>query len=414
MLRIWRQAISLNGAQKIKNSEGQTLELTYKHTLAASYGGYITQAAVNNLAPLLFTAFRRDLDISLTQLSALISVNFVTQIIVDALSVKLLDRIGLRRSVVLAHGASALGFLMLGILPFVMDSFTGLCIAIIFCAVGGGITEVTVSPIVEALPGDAKASAMSLLHSFYCWGQMGVVLLSTAYFSLAGTERWRYLPVIWALLPAANGLFFTKVPLCELLEEGEEPIGLRDLFKMGRFRLFLLLMICAGASELAMSQWSSYFAERGLNVTKTVGDLLGPCAFAVLMGSARLFYGLKGECIPIEKAIAASCGLCVISYLTAVFAPSPVLSLMGCGVCGLSVGMLWPGTFSIAARELPKGGNGMFAVLALAGDIGCAAGPAVVGLISDSTGELKSGILAASVFPAVMLASVACMGKRKI
>lgn len=382
------------------------MRFTYKHTLAASYMGYITQAAVNNLAPLLFTAFCRDFDITLTELSALISVNFVTQITVDALSVKMIDRIGMRLSVILAHVFAALGFILMSILPFVTDPFAGLCVSMIICAIGGGITEVTISPIVEALPGDAKASAMSLLHSFYCWGQMGVVLISTAYFVTAGSENWRFLPLIWAILPAANGFFFAKVPLCNLIEDGEKPIKLTELFRMRLFPLLLLLMICAGASELAMSQWSSYFAETGLKVSKTAGDLLGPCGFAVLMGSARLFYGIKGEKIPIEKAIAASCGLCIASYALAAFSPVPVLSLAGCALCGLSVGMLWPGTFSIAAKECPSGGNAMFALLALAGDIGCASGPAAIGIVSESSGNFKNGILTAAIFPVIMLAAV--------
>lgn len=379
------------------------MKFTYKHTLAASYTGYITQAAVNNLAPLLFTAFCREFDITLAQLSALISVNFVTQIIVDALTVKLIDKIGMRASAVAAHIFAALGFILMGTLPFVIDPFAGLCAAMIVCAVGGGLTEVIISPIVEALPGDEKASAMSLLHSFYCWGQVGVVLLSTLYFTVAGSDNWRYLPLIWSLLPIANALLFSKVPLCSLTSEGEEPMKLRELFRLKLFPLLLLLMICAGASELAMSQWSSYFAETGLKVSKTAGDLLGPCGFAVLMGLSRLFYGIKGAKIPLEKAIAASCFLCIASYMTAVFAPSPVISLAGCAVCGLSVGMLWPGTYSIASREYPKGANAMFAMLALAGDLGCASGPAAVGIVSDSTGMFKNGLLAAAVFPLVML-----------
>lgn len=397
-LRTWKQVIFWR--------DDAAMKFTYKHTLAASYTGYITQAAVNNLAPLLFTAFCRDFDITLTQLSALISVNFVTQITVDALSVKAIDRIGMRLSVILAHVFAAAGFILMSILPFMIDPFAGLCIAMIVCAIGGGITEVTISPIVEALPGDAKASAMSLLHSFYCWGQMGVVLISTGYFVLAGSENWRYLPMIWAILPAANAFLFAKVPLCSLIKDGEKPMTLWGLFGMKLFPMFLLLMVCAGASELAMSQWSSYFAETGLKVSKTMGDLLGPCGFAALMGTARLFYGIKGEKIPIEKAIGASCALCVLSYGLAVFAPIPVLSLIGCALCGLSVGMLWPGTFSIAARECPAGGNAMFAILALAGDIGCAAGPAAVGIVSEHSGVFKSGILTAAVFPAVMLAAV--------
>ncbi len=389
------------------------MKLTYKHTLAASYTGYITQAAVNNLPPLLFTAFCRDFDISLTQISALISVNFITQFIVDGIMVKGIDKLGLRTSAVAAHILCSLGFLLFGILPFAMNPFAGLCIAMIVNAIGGGLTEVVISPVVEALPGDEKASAMSMLHSFYCWGQVGIVLLSTLYFNLAGIENWRFLPFIWAILPFANTFLFAKVPLCNLIAEDEEPLSVRELFSMKLFPVLVLLMVCAGASELAMSQWSSYFAETGLQVSKTAGDLLGPCGFAVLMGCARLIYGIKGSKIPLNRFICGSCLLCTASYMTAVFSPNPVLSLIGCAVCGFSVGILWPGTFSIASKHIPRGGNAMFALLALAGDAGCASGPAVIGLVSDKTGSFKTGILLAAIFPVLMLITMAIFFRDK-
>lgn len=378
-------------------------QLTFKHTLAASYAGYITQAAVNNLPPLLFTAFCRDFDITVTQISSLITANFVTQIIVDGISVKFLDRIGMRAAAVAAHFFTVLGFILMGTLPFIISPFAGLVIAMIICAIGGGLTEVVISPIVEALPGDEKASAMSMLHSFYCWGQAGVVLLSTLYFVTIGSEHWRWLPVIWALFPLLNMFLFMKVPINELIAEDETPTPLKELFSMKIFYVLMLLMICAGASELAMSQWSSYFAENGLKVSKTAGDLLGPCGFALLMGTARLIYGIKGSKIPLEKMMKLSCVLCVASYFTAVFSPIPVLSLIGCSVCGFSVGILWPGTFSIASRTCPKGGGAMFALLALAGDLGCSAGPGLVGIVSGDSGTLTKGLLAAVIFPAAML-----------
>ena len=389
------------------------MNFSYKHTLAASYTGYITQAAINNLPPLLFTAFCRDFNITLTQLSALITVNFVTQLIVDGLSVKFLDKIGMRAAAVAAHFFAAMGFIMFSVMPFTIDPFAGLCAAMMISAVGGGLTEVVISPIVEAVPGDAKASAMSLLHSFYCWGQMGVVLISTLYFVIFGADSWRYLPLIWAVIPLINAFFFMKVPIGSLMAEGDSPMPLKELFCTKMFRLLLLLMICAGASELAMSQWSSFFAETGLNVSKTLGDLLGPCGFAILMGCARLFYGIKGENIPLEKILRISCGLCIISYLTAVFAPVPLLSLAGCALCGLSVGMLWPGTFSIASRECPRGGGAMFALLALAGDMGCASGPYIVGIISDKCSNFSAGLMAAAIFPVIMLIAVPSKGNKK-
>lgn len=386
-------------------------QLSFKHTLAASYMGYIAQAAVNNLAPLLFTAFTRDFGVSLGEISLMISANFVTQIIVDAAAVKLLDKIGMRRAAVAAHFCCALGFVLMGTLPFAIDPFFGLMLSMIVCAVGGGLTEVVISPIVEALPGDEKASAMSMLHSFYCWGQVGVVLLSTLYFVTAGSENWRWLPLLWSIIPFANMFLFAGVPINELIDGDETPIPLKKLLGMKLFYVLLLLMICAGASELAMSQWSSYFAETTLGVSKTAGDLLGPCGFAVLMGIARLFYGIKGSRIPLEKMIKLSCILCIASYLTVVFSPVPVLSLTGCAVCGFSVGIFWPGTYSIASKEYPKGGGAMFALLALAGDLGCASGPALVGAVSGDGEGMKSGLFAAMLFPAAMLVLMIIMQK---
>ncbi len=279
-------------------------------------------------------------------------------------------------------------------------------------AIGGGLTEVIVSPIVEALPGDEKASAMSMLHSFYCWGQVAVVALSTVYFSAAGIENWRILPLFWLLIPLFNIFLCVKVPI-RTLNEDSQSVPLRNLFHVKIFWLFLTLMICAGASELAMSQWASLFAEKGLNVSKTFGDLLGPCAFAVLMGLARVFFGIKGDRIDLRKFIAGSGVLCVFSYLLAVVAPHPVLSLAGCALCGLSVGIMWPGTFSLAAEHYPQGGTSMFAILALAGDIGCSAGPALCGFVAEGTGALKTGLLVSAVFPMLLAVCVMLLKKEK-
>lgn len=388
------------------------MTLSYKHTKYAAYIGYITQAIVNNLMPLLFVSFQREFSLSLDKISLLITMNFGVQIVTDMVAAKYTDRIGYRAAAVAAHVLAVIGLTGMAYLPFIMSPFAGLCICSAVNAVGGGLTEVIISPIIEALPGDEKSSAMSLLHSFYCWGQVAVVLLSTLYFVTAGISAWRFLPLIWALVPFFNIFLFMKVPIRTLNEDGED-IPLSKLFKVKIFWLFLLLMICAGASELAMSQWASLFAEEGLKVSKTVGDLLGPCAFAVLMGTARTFYGLKGSKMNLKKTIAASGLLCAASYMLAVFAPHPVISLAGCALCGLSVGIMWPGTFSIAAKCYPSGGTGMFAILALAGDVGCSAGPTLAGFVADGTGDLKKGLLAAAVFPVIMTAGIPALKVNK-
>lgn len=376
---------------------------TTKHTLYASYLGYITQAIINNLAPLLFITFQTRLHIRLELIALLITINFGVQIITDILAAKYADHIGYRPLVVLAHILSSLGLLGLGVLPYLLsNAYLGIVISVILYAIGGGLIEVLISPIVEALPNEQKEQSMSLLHSFYCWGQVGVVLLSTLYFAMVGITYWYYLPILFAILPLANGILFTQVPLY-VLHQDIKPIPVSRLFRMKLFYLFVLIMICAGASEQAMSQWASYFAESGLQVGKTMGDLLGPCSFAIMMGLSRLFYGKFGHQIPLKKFMYLSGFLCILSYLLVVSPTNPILSLLGCSLCGLSVGIMWPGTFSLAANTCPGGGTAMFALFALAGDIGCAVGPTIVGQVSSMSGNLKTGLLVACLFPILLV-----------
>ena len=382
------------------------MKLTFRQTKYASYLGYVTQAIVVNLAPLLFVVFQDEYHISIEKIGMLISINFGVQILVDFLAAKYVDRIGYRKSVVAAHIFCTVGLLCMGILPSALPSpYLGLCAAVVINAIGGGLIEVLVSPIVEALPGKEKDSAMSMLHSFYCWGHVGVVILSTVYFNVAGMAQWHYLPMLWAIVPLANAVLFGYVPIQTLVEEGEQT-PLASLFRVKIFWILFLMMVCSGASEQAMSQWSSYFAERGLQVSKTLGDLLGPCSFALFMGICRLLYGVYGSKMNLHKTIAGGSILCIVSYLLVVFAPHPLLGLLGCGMCGFSVGIMWPGVFSLSAKAYPQGGTAMFAILALAGDLGCSAGPGLVGIVSNSAGELKWGLLFAIVFPILLILSI--------
>ncbi len=374
---------------------------SYKKTIYACYVGFITQAIVNNLGPLLFLTFQKQFSISVEKIGFLITFNFGIQLLIDLLAAKYVDRIGYRVCMVLAHFMAAAGLVGMGIFPFILPSpYLGLMTAILFNAIGGGLLEVLASPIVEAAPTGEKEKAMSLLHSFYCFGHVGVVILSTIGFHLIGMENWRYLPMLWAIVPFLNAFAFLKVPIRVLVDE-ENRIPVRKLLSMKAFWLFVVLMLCAGASEQAMSQWASFFAESSLHVSKTMGDLLGPCSFAILMGVSRVFYGKWGEKIRLEKFMYLSSMLCIVSYLLAVFAPVPLISLLGCALCGLSVGIMWPGTFSIAARECAQGGTALFAFLALAGDAGCMSGPGLVGIVADNAGKwgLKGGLLAAIIFP---------------
>lgn len=395
----------------------------FKSTVFACYRGYITQGIVNNLSPLFFVLFQNKFGISYSLISALILCNFVTQVITDVLSVKYVDRIGYRKSAVIAHALAFLGLVMQGTLPNVLPApYVGLVLATIVNGVGGGLIEVIISPIVDSCPGDAKASAMSLLHSFYCWGQVGVVLITTLLLRLIGEDLWFIIPILWSLLPLYNLFRFLKVPLMPTVSE-EEKTPLKTLFTSKIFLVALLLMLCAGASELAMSQWSSLFAERALGVTKVIGDLLGPCLFAVFMGIGRTIYGVWGEKIHLTGAMVFCAALCILCYLGTALFENPWLSLLSCALCGFSVSLMWPGTFSLTSAAYPKGGTAMFGILAVLGDVGCSVGPALMGAVSGAVSGnakiaasfpnltadqlgLKSGMLFSSVFPAFILIGV--------
>jgi len=390
------------------------MKLTYRSTVYACFLGYIVQAIVNNFVPLLFLTFKENYGIPLSQITLLVTFNFGVQLLTDLLAAKFVDKIGTRVCIVAAHVFSVLGFLLLTVLPEVMPPFYGILIAVSVYAVGGGLLEVLVSPIMESCPTDNKEAAMSLLHSFYCWGHVGVVLLSTLWFHFVGIGSWKLLACLWAVIPALNGLIFLRTPMAPLLAEGEKGMSFRELAREKTFWLLMLMMVCSGASEQAVSQWASAFAEKGLGISKTLGDLAGPLAFAVFMGSARAIYGKFGEKISLDGFMTGSTVLCILAYLMIVLSPWPALSLAGCAVCGLSVGIMWPGTFSKAAAAMKRGGTAMFALLALAGDLGCGGGPTLVGFVSDRFGgELKAGILAAIVFPALLLTGLFLSGKKK-
>ena len=390
------------------------MKTDYKKTMYACFIGYIVQAIVNNFVPLLFVTLQKEYRIPLPQITLLITVNFLLQLLIDLLSAGFIDKIGYRTSILLAHICSAAGLVALTVLPDLLpDAFLGILIAVMIYAIGGGLIEVLISPIVEACPSDNKEKAMSLLHSFYCWGHVGVVLLSTVFFAVFGTEHWKTLALIWAVVPLGNLVLFTRVPINSLSEEEGQGCGMGDLFRMPVFWLLMVMMLCAGASEQAVSQWASTFAEQGLGVSKVVGDLAGPMAFAFLMGTARLIYGRIGERLELDRFMKYSILLCIAAYLVIALVPLPIFGLIGCAVCGFSVGILWPGTFSKASAAIRNGGTVLFAMLALAGDVGCAGGPTLAGFVSSACGNnLHIGVLSAIVFPAAMLGCLLLGEKR--
>ncbi len=382
----------------------------YKKTLLACYLGFITQAITANFAPLLFLTFHKSFGIPLGKVALISTVFFFTQLVVDVFCAKTVDKIGYRKCIVASEIFSAAGLVCLAFLPGILPNpFIGIMISVIIYATGSGLIEVLCSPIVEACPFEHKESVMSLLHSFYCWGSVGVIVFSTLFFAVFGIENWRYIACIWAIVPLYNVYNFMTCPIEHLVEEGEG-LGLRKLMKKPLFWIMIVLMVCAGASELSMAQWASAYAESALGLTKTVGDLVGPCLFAIMMGISRTIYGKYGEKINLMKYMIGCGVLCLVCYLLAAISSNPLMGLIGCVVCGFSVGIMWPGTISISSQKIPRGGTAMFAMLAMAGDLGGSIGPGLVGIVTQRASDnLHAGILAGCVFPTVLAVAVALL-----
>jgi len=379
--------------------------MSYKQTYITCFIGYITQAISVNLLPLFFVIFQDDYQISFEKLGRLIFIFFVAQIVVDLIAVKYVDKIGYRPAAVAAHIFSTVGLIMLSILPRVMPSpYMGLVIAVLTYSVGSGMIEVLISPILNAVPSESKSGTMSLLHSFYCWGQLGTVLITTLILRIIGTNLWYIIPIFWALIPFWNTFRFIRTPLVPPIPE-EHRMSVKDLFKTKIFIIVLVLMTCSGAAEIAMSQWSSLFCERSLGVPKVIGDLLGPGLFALFMGIGRAVYGIFGHKLNLARILMVGSILCIACYLLAALSSIPILALIGCALCGLSVSIMWPGVLSMSAEKFPNGGTALFGLCAVFGDLGAAAGPWMTGLVADSAG-LNVGLLVGIAFPVVMIGGV--------
>ena len=387
----------------------------YKHTVAASFTAFVVQAVVNNFAPLLFLTFQAQYGIELSKITVLITANFFIQIFVDLTAVLFVDRIGYRASTVLAHAMCATGLIFMTILPEILPSaFAGLLISVFCYAVGAGLLDITINPIVNSCPSTNSNQLLCLLHSFYCWGSVAAVGISTLFFALFSTDNWKIMSLIWAILPIVNAVMFTRVPIAPVVGEDEEKLSIKDMLKTKAFWIFMVLILCAGSSEQAVSQWASTFAEKGLGVSKTVGDLAGPMLFSVLMGVSRVIYGKFGDKIDLDGMMIFSGALCMASYLLIALSSSAVLGLVGVAMCGFSVGIMWPGTFSKASAGIKGGGTAMFALLALGGDLGCSSGPTFAGMMASAFGDnLKKGILCAIFFPALLTVLTIFTKRRK-
>ena len=390
-------------------------EKNYNTTIKASYLGYVVQAIVNNFVPLLFVHMQSEFGIPLSQITLLITFNFMLQLLIDMFSTPVIEKIGYRASMIISNATVIAGLLLLTVLPGKFPNpFIGILISVCIYAIGGGIQEVLVSPIVEACPTENKETQMSLLHSTYCWGHLSVVLLSTLFFATIGIEKWRLLALLWCLVPAIDLILFTRVPIAKLEANTEEHTGLKALFTQGIFWLMFIMMPCAGASEQAVSQWSSTLAEKGLGISKTLGDLLGPMLFAFCMAISRTIYGFKGHKINLNLFMGISTLLCIAAYLIIVLVPVPIIALLGCGLVGFSVGIFWPGTFSTASALVKGRGTLLFALLALAGDLGCSGGPTLAGAVASHFNDnLKNGIGAAIIFPVIIGMGLVILSRRK-
>lgn len=391
----------------------QSMEKNYKKTLLACYLGFITQAIVANFTPLLFLKFHSEYGIPIGKIALISTTFYFTQLIVDVICAKYVDRIGYRRAVVVSEAASVVGLVGLAFLPDLLPSpFAGIIISVIIYAIGSGLIEVLVSPIVEACPFDHKEAVMSFLHSFYCWGTVAVILLSTVFFNIFGISNWRWMACIWAIVPLYNIYNFMTCPIEYLVEDGQG-MTVRELLKSPLFWTGILLMICAGASEIAMAQWASAFTESALGIEKRIGDLVGPCLFAVMQGISRVIYGKRGSRIELTKYMIGSGALCLICYLLASLSHNPILSLAGCILCGFSVGIMWPGTISIMSKKMPLGGTAMFALLAMAGDIGGSIGPAAIGFVTQTANDnMQVGMITATIFPALLILALIIIKKQ--
>lgn len=398
------------------------IDMKYRNTLVSCYLGYITQAIIVNLTPLFFVIFREEYNMSLAGIGQIVLVLFLMQLFIDAFAIKFVDKIGYKKTAVISSCFAALGLVLMSVLPVLMDNtYAAVMISIIVGSVGAGLTEVIISPIVDSLPSEAKASTMSLLHAFYCWGQLLVVVVTTIVLkiivNMLGPEFWMLIPAAWALIPFFNIFGFIKAPVIEPHDTNSFS-GLLSLFKDKTFIVVLVLMICAGASECSMSQWASYFAEVALGIPKVVGDILGPGLFALFMGIGRTVYGCFGKKIDLKKCLAACSVITVICYVLTIFCRLSAVSLIGCSVCGLGVSLMWPGMLSMSSERFPSGGSAMFALLALGGDIGCSIGPWITGIVSDKVCEgtyflkisesigmeiqelaLRSGLFVVMIFP---------------
>ena len=373
---------------------------SYKSTIAACYIGSFVQAIIVNTTPILFIPLREQFGLTFQQMGLLVLINFISQVGCDILFSNAIDKYGFRRFVVAAHGLAVVGLVLFAASPLLFDRpFAGFVTATIIFSGSGGLLELLLSPIVNAIPTDEKAGAMSVLHSFYSWGQAAVILLTTVLLFVFGRAWWQWIILIWTLVPLFNFFFLMRVPFAPNVPE-EQRQGMDKILLKPFFIAALATILCGAAAELCISQWASAYLEEAMRLPKVVGDVGGVCLFAVMMGVGRLFYGMYGKKINVSLMMLIGTVGAAACYITVALSGTAVLSLLACGLCGLCVSLLWPGTLVVASEHYPLAGAWMFAILA-AGDIGASAGPWLMGVVAEQAHRLPflSGLLTQGMSP---------------
>lgn len=363
---------------------------SYQLTTISCFVGIFCQAVSSNITAILFIPLMTLYGLSYVHLGLLVGINFTTQVLVDIIASRLVDRYGFRVFVLPSDILAVIGLVLFGLTPVLFDNIlTGLVFSTIIFSASCGLQEVMLSPIVNAIPHNDKGPAMALMHSFYAWGQVATIIITTLFLFFFGIENWQVIVFLWALVPLVNFFMFLAAPFPGVIHENQR-MTMRDLILKPFYLVALLAIMGGAATELVMNQWSSTFSEKVLELPKVTGDILGMCGFAVFLGLGRVLYGRYGSKINMNNVLVGSAAAAVVCYIAVAISPLPAISLAACAVCGLAASLLWPGTLVITAEKYPLAGAWIFAILAAAGDIGAASGPFAAGVITDLTRQMPS------------------------
>ena len=376
----------------------------YKITKYTCYLFYVLQGTLLNLTPLLFVPLMEQYGLSYMKLGALASVNFATQLIVDIVLSKLTDKHRYRISLRLSASAAFIGYMIFAWAPGRLgDPYTWLLIGTVVYSIGAGLMEITISPLIHALPDKAKGKSMAILHSFYAWGVVLTVIVSTSVLAIIGRDKWNFIVTGWLIVPVIGFILSCIMPVPKPESgENERTAGSFRILIKPAFILFLAMIFFGSCAEAVMTQWSSAFLERAVGLDKLIGDIAGMSMFALMLGLCRMASAALDKKISLSTYMMLGTIGAVICYIIVSVSNVAAVSLIFCALTGFMVGMLWPGTLVLAADAFPKAGAWLFAYLAVAGDLGGVFGPWITGAIADRSG-LNAGLGAAAIFPVIGL-----------